>query len=530
MFSKIKSFAVILLGLVVLTGCENELELTPEDHRQGSGELLQDAEGYKEFLAKLYAGLAVSGQQGPAGNPDLVGLDEGFSQYLRLYWMLQEIPTDEAVLGWNDEGIPSLNYQNWTSGNPFIRTMYSRIMYQVAQANEFIRQTEAGALDANGVPEGDRGTIAEFRSEARFLRALSYYHALDLYGNPPFVTEEDEIGAFLPEQIRRAELFDYIEAELLAIEMELAAPTQNEYGRADQAAVWTLLAKLYLNAEVYTGTNRYSDVVTYTDKVIKSGYSLVDDYQKLFLADNDVNGAQQEIIFPIRFDGIHTNSYGGMTFIIHAAVGGDMDPADFGVNSGWGGLRTTPEFVSLFPGGADSEDNREMFHTEGQNLEIPQIENFANGYAIRKFRNVTVDGEQGSDRTGEHVDTDFPLFRLADVYLMYAEATLRGGGGDQGRALNYVNELRQRAYPTGGAINSSQLTLDFILDERGRELYWEAHRRTDMIRYNQFTENGIWAWKNNVPQGSPTPAYRNLFPLPASDLGVNTNLEQNAGY
>src|SRR5690554_5261981 len=218
MFSKIKSFAVILLGLIVLAGCENELELTPEDHRQGSGELLQDAEGYKEFLAKLYAGLAVSGQQGPAGDPDLVGLDEGFSQYLRLYWMLQEIPTDEAVLGWNDEGVPNLNYQNWTSGNPFIRTMYSRIMYQVAQANEFIRQTDAGALDANGVPEADRGTIAEFRAEARFLRALSYYHALDLYGIPPFVTEEDEIGAFLPEQIRRPELFDYIEAELLAIE------------------------------------------------------------------------------------------------------------------------------------------------------------------------------------------------------------------------------------------------------------------------------------------------------------------------
>ncbi len=530
MFSKIKSFAVILLGLLVLAGCENELELTPEDHRQGAGELLQDAKGYKEFLAKLYAGLAVSGQQGPAGDPDLVGLDEGFSQYLRLYWMLQEIPTDEAVLGWNDEGIPSLNYQNWTSGNPFIRTMYSRIMYQVAQANEFIRKTDAGALDANGVPEADRGTIAEFRAEARFLRALSYYHALDLYGNPPFVTEEDEIGAFLPEQIRRPELFDYIEAELLAIEPELAAPGQNEYGRADQAAVWTLLAKLYLNAEVYTGSDRYADVITYTDKVINSGYSLVDDYQKLFLADNDVNGAQQEIIFPIRFDGIHTNSYGGMTFIIHAAVGGDMDPADFGVNSGWGGLRTTPEFVSLFPGGADSEDAREMFHTEGQNLEIPQMENFANGYAIRKFRNVTVDGQQGSDRTGEHVDNDFPMFRLADVYLMYAEATLRGGGGDQGRALNYVNELRQRAYPSGGTINASELTLNFILDERGRELYWEAHRRTDLIRYNQFTENGIWAWKNNVPQGSPTPAYRNLYPLPASDLGVNTNLEQNAGY
>lgn len=530
MFSKIKSFLLIVLGVVVIAGCEKDLELTPEDHRQGADEVLQDEQGYKEFLAKLYAGLAVSGQEGPAGNPDLVGLDEGFSQYLRLYWMLQEISTDEAILGWNDEGVPSLNYQNWTSGNPFIRTMYSRIMYQVAQANEFIRQSSDGNMETYGVPASDQEAIREFRAEARFLRALSYYHALDLYGNPPFITEEDETGAFLPEQIQSADLFAYIESELLAIESELPDPQQTEYGRADKAAVWTLLAKLYLNAEQYTGTSRYEQVITYTDRVISAGYSLVDDYQKLFLADNDINGAQQEIIFPIRFDGIHTNSYGGMTFIIHAMIGGNMDPADFGVNSGWGGMRTTPEFVNLFPGAGDSDDLREMFHTDGQSLEIPQIENFANGYAVRKFKNVTVDGEQGSDRTGEHVDTDFPMFRLADVYLMYAEAVLRGGGGDQSRALQYVNELRARAYQSGGMVNSSELDLDFILDERGRELYWEGHRRTDLIRYNQYTQNGVWAWKNNTPQGSPTPAYRNLYPLPASDLGVNTNLNQNDGY
>src|SRR5690606_24216700 len=143
---------------------------------------------------------------------------------------------------------------------------------------------------------------------------------------------------------------------------------QNEYGRADRAAVWTLLAKLYLNAEEYTGNARYADVITYTERVINAGYTLVDDYQKLFLADNNSNGAQNEIIFPIAFDGLHTRSFGGMTFIIRAAIGGDMDPNEFGVNSGWGGLRTTPEFVNLFPGGADSEDNRENFFTEGQRL------------------------------------------------------------------------------------------------------------------------------------------------------------------
>lgn len=531
MYTKIKSFFLIFLSLSILGACESDLELAPEDNRQGPEEIFQDPTAYKEFLAKLYAGLAVSGQQGPAGDPDLIGLDEGFSQYLRLYWMLQEIPTDEAVLGWNDEGIPSLNSQNWTSGNPFIRTMYSRILYQVAQANEFIRQSSEANLDAYGVQASERDVIRQYRAEARFLRALSYYHALDLYGNPPFVTEEDEPGAFLPEQIQRADLFAFIESELLEIEGEMIAPTQNEYGRADQAAVWALLAKLYLNAEEYTGAERYADVVTYTQRIIESGYSLVDDYEKLFLADNDVNGAQQEIIFPIAFDGINTNSYGGMTFIIHSAVGGDMDPAEFGVNSGWGGLRVTPEFVSLFPDGADSNDSREMFHTEGQNLEIPDLSSFNNGYAVRKFRNVDVNGNQGSDNTGEHVDTDFPLFRLGDVYLMYAEAVVRGGGGSMADAVGYVNQLRERAYGnTSDNIDQSELSLDFLLDERGRELYWEAHRRTDLIRFGQFTTNGLWAWKGNVPQGATTEEYRNIYPLPASDLGVNTNLTQNTGY
>lgn len=530
MNNKLKSFVLIFLSLTILGSCENELDLQPEDNRQGPGQLLEDAAAYKQFLAKVYAGLAVSGQEGPAGNPDLLGLDEGFSQYLRLYWMLQELTTDEAVIGWNDGTIADLHGQNWTSGNEFIRTMYSRIMYQIALANEFIRQSSDENLDSYGIESSQQAEIKEFRAEARFLRALSYYHALDLFGNPPFIDENSPIGAFLPEQIQRAELFNYIESELLDIENKIVGAKQNEYGRADQAAVWTLLAKLYLNAEVYTGTSRYSDVLTYTQKVIDAGYILVDDYQKLFLADNDVNGAQNEIIFPIRFDGINTNSYGGLTFVIHASIGGEMEPEDFGVNSGWAGLRTTPEFVNLFPDGADSADEREMFFTEGQNLEINSISNFNDGYAVAKFKNIDVNGNQGSDATGEHVDTDFPLFRLGDVYLMYAEAAFKSNTNME-QAVSYINKLRERAYGQGnGLITQSDVTNNFLLAERGRELYWEAHRRTDLIRFNQFTENGIWAWKGNVPQGTTTDAFRNLFPIPASDLGVNTNLTQNPGY
>lgn len=536
MFNKLKIFLIIFASITLLWSCEDQLDLQPEDNRLSAEASFEDPAAYKQFLAKLYAGLAISGQDGPAGNPDLIGLDEGFSQYLRLYWKLQELTTDEAVIGWNDGTIKDLHNQNWTSGNEFIRTMYSRIMYQVAQSNEFLRQTTPDKLDSRGVDGGLRTEIEKFRAEARFLRALSYYHALDLFGNPPFVTEEDPIGAFLPEQIQREELFTYIEEELLDIESTIVSANQNEYGRADQAAVWMLLAKLYQNAEVYTGTNRSTDVIEYTSRITNAGYSLVDNYQKLFLADNNTNGAQNEIIFPITFDGIETQAYGGMTFIIHAAVGGDMDPVNFGINGGWAGLRTTSALVNKFLDDNDNPveevtDERAMFFTEGQSKEINDISSFTDGYAVAKFKNVDTQGNPGSDPTGDFPDTDFPMFRLADVYLMYAEAHLRGGGGSEAQAVEYINALRERAYGNpNNNISASDLDLDFIIDERARELYWEAHRRTDLIRFNLFTENGVWPFKGGVPQGTTTQSFRNLFPIPASDLGVNTNLTQNPGY
>ncbi len=531
-YKKLRPVLIIFISSLLLWSCADDLELAPEDNRQTNQTVFDSPEAYKQFLAKLYAGLSLSGQQGPAGQPDLQGLDEGFSNYLRLYFMMQELTTDEAVIGWNDGTIADLHAQNWTSGNEFIRTMYSRIMYQVALTNEFLRQTNDAALDSRGVDGELRATIQEYRAEARFLRALSYYHAMDLFGNPPFVTEDDAIGAFLPEQIQRADLFSYLESELLAIESEIIPARQNEYGRADQAGVWMLLSKLYLNAEVYVGTDRNSDVITYTTKIIEAGFIIPDaPYQNLFLADNDTNGSQNEVIFPITFDGLESQGYGGMTFIIHAAIGGSMDPDEFGVNGGWAGLRTTPEFVDTFPNGADSEDSRAMFHTDGQNKEINSISAFTDGYAVTKYKNVDVNGNPGKDSTGEFPDTDFPMFRLADAYLMYAEAVLRGGGGSTGQAVTYINELRERAYGgSNGNISTTDLSLDFILNERSRELYWEAHKRTDLVRFNQFTENGIWAFKGGVPQGATTQPYRNIFPIPASDLGVNTNLTQNPGY
>ena len=532
MLRTIKSIFLVFTIALFVQSCSDRLDLQPEDERLTGDAAFEDPEAYKQFLAKIYAGISLSGQEGPAGSPDLAGLDEGFSNYLRLYWKMQELTTDEALIAWNDGTIKDLHAQVWTSGNEFIRTMYSRLMYQVALCNEFLRQTTDGKLDGRGVSQELRAEIQTFRAEARFMRALTYWHAMDLFANPPFITEADPIGAFLPPQIQREDLFVYVENELLDIVDDMAAPRSNEYGRADRAAAWMLLAKIYLNAEVYTGTSRYADVITYTNNIIGAGYSIPDiPYFHSFLADNDSNGAQDEVIFTIPFDGLRTQAFGGMTFLTHAPVGGSMNPAEFGINGGWFGIRTTPTFVEQFPGEENSADGRELLYTDGQNKDIMSVATFTDGYAVAKYRNVDVNGNPGSDTTGDHTDIDFPMFRLADAYLMYAEAVLRGGGGSAGTAVDYINELRERAYgDTSGNISQADLTLDFIIDERSRELYWEAHRRTDLIRFDQFSDNGVWQWKGGVQSGATTESFRDVMPLPATDLGINNNLEQNPGY
>jgi hypothetical protein len=392
-------------------------------------------------------------------------------------------------------------------------------MYTVAVCNEYVRATE-GNTDAD---------IKKYNAEARFIRALAYYHAIDMFGNPPFVTEKDSPGAFFPKQTTRAELFTYLETELKAIEGELGAP-KFEYGRADQAAAWTLLAKLYLNAKVYVGTDRSADCVTYCKKVIASSYTLAPKYANNFVADNNLS---PEIIFSITCDGQHTQSYGGMTYLVHAAIGGSMSPAAFGVGGGWGGIRTTKALVSKFADTTGATDKRAMFWSDGQKLEINDIGQFTDGWAITKYSNLTSTGAAAPHAHPDFVDTDYPVFRLADVYLMYAEGVLRGGNtGDAATALGYVNALRQRAYGnTNGNITAGQLTLDFILDERARELYWEGHRRTDLIRFGKFTGNAyLWPWKGKAAEGTTTESFRDLYPIPSNDLGANPTLKQNPGY
>ena len=633
-----KTMKKIILLLAVCLGivsCHDDLNQTPIDPDSFTEEnVFVNAEEAKGALAKLYASLALTGQNGPAGQPDIADIDEGFSQFTRMLFNLNELTTDHAVVGWGDPGLPDLHGMYWSSSNDFTEAMYNRLAQEVSFCNSFI---------SNAANLSDP-VVSTYIAEARFLRAFAYYNLIDLYGKVPLTTF---ITTDLPQQSTRTELFNFVESELLDVKDQLMSSGANEYGRVDQVAAWALLSKLYLNAEVWTGTPRFTDCVSYSNDVINSSYMINTNdangngtaYDELFLADNDTNGAQNEFIFTANFDGLNSQTYGGTTFLVHAAIGGSMPANEFGVNGGWGGLRTTKSLVNKFPegdidvnalnnalsgtlsdwglvgdattngwNGPDMEmyetssdvfelyanllgnqmkfrfdedwgnnygdigadgslesggdnivipgdgiyhvvlnlnsltysisevmpeiDSRAMFYTDGQNLEIEDIPTFTDGYAVTKFKNIDSNGNQGVDTSGNFVDTDLALIRLAEIYLNYAEATLRGGGGDMNLAVTKVNELIERGYGNSSYnISSSDLTLDFILDERSRELYWEGQRRTDLVRYGYFTTSSyVWPFKANQVEGSSTDSYRNIFPIPSSSISANPNLQQNEGY
>ena len=517
---RIKRLSIIaaFLGLsLTASSCVDDLRQEPITEIT-SASLYKDFGNYKNLLAKLYGGLAVGGQAGGDGNGDIADIDGGFSNYMRLLYTLQVITTDEAVIGWNDGTLHEFHKMIWTPTNEFNNAMYYRLYTEIAFCNEFIKNTTDEKLSLNGITGQNLEDAKLMRAEAKFLRAQTYYHLLDLYGNVPFV-DETTFGT-VPKQIKRAELFSYVESQLLEVANELKAPKTNEYGRVDQAAAWSLLARLYLNSKVYTGAEKYGEVITYTQKVISAGYALNSSYENLFLADNNVNNPEN--IFSVVYDGVKTQTNGGTTYLVHAAIGGTMNPAEFGVNGGWGGIRTTKALVNKF----EANDKRGRFYKDGQTLEINDLGNFNDGYAFIKYKNVKSNGTPGIH--DNWVETDLPVYRLGDIYLMYAEATVRGGaGGNMATAIGYVNALRARA----NASQISVLDLNFILDERSRELSWEMTRRTDLIRFGKFTSSAyLWPWKGNVKDGIAVAEYRNLFPIPNNDLVVNPNLVQNPGY
>lgn len=525
---------MVLAGVVVATtmaACTKKLDLVPTNDI-GPDDVYKTSMGYTQSIAKVYGAMALTGNNGGSGSADISSLiinDEGNSDFLRMYWYLQCLTTDEA--GWTYHGNTDplgIHQMTWSSVNQTVAGLYFRSYFQITLANEFIRQASDENLAKRNISGASADTIRKYKAEARFLRAYQYWVLMDLFANVPLVTENDKIGGDLPKQVMRKDLFTYIESELKALETELAAARTNLYGRADQAAAWSLLARMYLNAEVYTGTAKYTDAITYAKKVIAAGYTLHPRYKELMLADNHLN--TNEFIFTINYDGTYTQNWGGTTTLTHGPAGVPADSS--GTSGNWGCIRITQQFVDLF----DAQDIRGQFWTNGQNKIMTQLLDVTtDGYSSTKFRNKTRTGAPAPNRdpAGNWVDIDFPLFRLGEVYLTYAEAVLRGGtGGDNATALGYLKQLSVRARPAdANAANYPQLTLPYIINERGRELFWECSRRTDLIRYNMFTTGSyLWAWKGGIAAGTAVDPKYNIFPIPAIDLSSNPNLRQNTGY
>ena len=538
-FKNMVPAAAILLG-TGLSSCTGDLDVTPID----PSSTMTPSE--PELFTKCYATMALAGNYGGDGQGapdpnyvcDINRLDGGTTGFVRQLWNANELTTDEAICSWGDPGIPEFNYNTWGDSHPMLEGFYNRLYTSISFCNHY--------LDVcNGVD-------ATRTAEVRFLRALFYYHLMDCYGNVPFATE---LMSTSPEQIQRADLFKWIESELLEVKDQMQTPTvrissDTGYGRADQDAANMLLARLYLNAEIYTGTAHWNEAKEYAEKVIngphklwsgtKNGWSA---YEMLFMGDNGENGSSVEAVLPLLGDGQKTTSYGTSMFLMSSCWSKDMDEnGDFGmVEKFWNGNRARHQLIlKFFPNddapavnmknmASAASDDRALFFGIDRTVSASTPSEFESGFSVGKFRNTYSDGS--TPHSTIFPDADYFLMRSAEAYLIAAEADARlNGGTTTSTGTNYINALRQRAH----AVTVSSYSLNQILDERSRELYFEGFRRSDLIRYGYYggqnSSQYVWEWKGGSESGASLPAYRNLFAIPASDMTANPNLKQNEGY
>jgi hypothetical protein len=535
----------ILLSALTVISCVKDLDVKPMDPNTIlAGNLGDDPVYMKETLGKIYASFIINGQ-GSNGGPDISAPDNDFFTTTRALWNCQELTTDEAICAWGDAGISDLNTQTWSANNPFLTALYQRLSLSVTYANDFIKFTNGNSDPA----------VIQYNSEARFLRALAYSWNMDLFGNPPFTTDADGVGKFFPKQldkdvtIGRAKLFNYITSELRSIEDKLGEP-KFSYPQADKGACWMLLARLYLNAEVYTGTAKWDSCKIYCDKVINSGkYSLATNYRQNFSADNDGNH-NPEMIFAWEQDGINTQGYVGTTFIIESSSDATYIRAEdfhgLTSNTNWNGNRSKKQFMNVLvdtiatygnvpvpasdPTFALCKDKR-VYLKAKKTMDIPSPSSSGDyGIGVYKFTAKNTNGSQADNYNPAFASTDFPVFRYADALLMRAEALYRKN--DKANAIIDINAVRARAYGNAtGNITTAQLNDKFLLDERGREFYYEAQRRTDLVRFGKFTNGSYnWAWKGGTFSGTNTDSHLNIFPIPGAEVSANPNIKQNPGY
>ena len=550
-FKPILSAALVVAATLGNVSCINDLDISSIDPQSSSS---FDQAG---AFVKQYAMLGLTGQKGLAGSPDLDGQDEGESGFYRTVFNCNELSTDECIWVWQDNvDIPQFTGLSWNSSSQRTEWVYVRLGYDITQFNFFLDQTE-GLTDAESLRQ---------RAEVRFLRALHYWYFIDLFGKAPF---KEHFSNDLPVEKGGKELYDYIQTELAEAEADMYEPGEAPFGRADKAANWLLRARLYLNAEVYTGTADYQNAKTYADKVINSGaYQLCDDYRLMFMADNDENKeAMKEIILPIRQDGIKTRNYGGSTYLVCGARTGGMPY--MGTTNGWSCVIARNSLVYKFfpnkdvpmipedvevPAQADlpndaaidawdaqygvrtvdiveaAGDDRAMFYSGAgggkRTMDPSAINSFQSGLSIVKWQNIRSDG--GSTSHTEYPDTDIPLFRLAEAYLTRAEANFRLN--DTNAALQDILTLRSHRGCTTQP-QANEIDEMYILDEWAREFYLEGRRRSDLVRFDCFTtDKYLWDWKGGVKEGKSVSDIYNVFPIPETDIKNNPNMTQNEGY
>lgn len=518
--NRIKSLVPALafaLSMGCMTSCVNDLHVENINPQQTS-ELDADA-----LLNKIYSSFVLTGQVGPDGDKDIADIDEGRSDLYRKSWEMNEFPTGEASWQWDDTGLPELLNKTWGADNASSVGLYYRLFFSITLCNYYLDE----------VADDGNADTKQKRAEVRFIRSMLYYYVMDFYANAAFI---EHVSLEPGVRYTRDQYYSYIEKELLEAENDLAAPGTNKYGRVDKVAAWMLLSRLYLNAEVYTGTAQWAKAKEYAEKVINNGYYHLNTtgtnnysaYQMLFLADNDTNGAQYENIFPILNDGIKTQSHGSMHFLVLSNYpkreDSQMDVIiPSGTDVSWGKcMAVTGQLVDVFFGKGVSApattnnvtditsaagDDRALFYTTNYTRDITDRSQESQGYGCVKFRNVRSDGKPASALA--KVDTDLPLMRIAEAYLTYAEAETRMNGAT-GAAKEKIDALRNRAH----AVLHNSYSLDEIEEEWVREYWFEGRARIDQIRFGKY----------NLPK------FRFIYPIPNNDLTNNPNLVQNPGY
>lgn len=541
-----KHIAWIAAGASMLfTACIGDLDTLPLNPSDSTSETVYGADesGYIAGLTKLYFNF-VSNE-----TTDLQVSDAGASELVRAFWTVQEVTSDACKCAWeNDAWVRAMNTNTWSDAdNDATYAVYVRTLQGIAYTNEYLRQTASDRLSDRGVSSELAAKIQGFRAEARFLRAYFYWMALDVFGDVPFTTENSPFGGGVnPKQASRKDVFDYCISELTALAADDSPmpAARSNYPRADKGAVLGLLARMYLNAEVYTGTPMWQEAKDACEDIFTMGYSLCPEYADLFRGDNGENPeALNEVLFGISYDAEQTQSYGGTSYLTLAAIAAtDVSSTQMinGVNNGWGGIRVPYEYVEKYfnvrnadysAGTYDVNDKRgRMFYIKGRSESMDgALYVFLNGWSCLKFNNVPHNMDQDSyletAASKAYSDIDFPMIRLGEIYLIYAEACMNLGQANT--ALPKVQELAARA----GVTAPTSITQEWLIEERARELMWEGHRRTDLIRYGKFTSSSfLWTYKGGSFSGQGFDDHMKIFAIPASELASNPELHQNPGY